>query len=335
MFIFRLYKERSMALRITTYYHPDDLPDLPEKSLFHSEAFFRLLIQTPGYTPCMLVAHEDGAYVGRLLYAVRKGRGCFSFFSKCTVYGCGDYVIDEQRASAVFDELLDYMTRTLPNTVSLVEFRNLENGLFGYKSFISNQYFPVKWLRIRNSVQKQRTGKWMSVSRRRQIRRALRAGVSMRVVSDEVEGSVAYRMLKRFYASKWHRYLPQEAFFKGLLTMMKERNVGKMIEVVYEGKVIGAAVCLYSSDTSYLFYSGGLRKTYAHLYPGVMAVWYAMTDAQCEGKRYLEFINAGLPYRRYGFRDFILRFGGQQLGSRRWYRLRWEWANRLFGLFYR
>ena len=72
-----------------------------------------------------------------------------------------------------------------------------------------------------------------------------------------------------------------------------------------------------------------MRKSYAWLYPGVLAVWNAMLYAREQGYAHFEFIDAGLPFRRYGFRDFILRFGGKQLRSRRWFRVRWEWLNRL------
>ena len=42
-----------------------------------------------------------------------------------------------------------------------------------------------------------------------------------------------------------------------------------------------------------------------------------------------DFINAGLPFKKYGYRDFILRFGGKQMSSRRWFKVRWKWLNRL------
>ena len=45
-----------MALRLSTYYHSEDIPALPGDNLFHSTELFRVLEQTPGYTPVMLVA---------------------------------------------------------------------------------------------------------------------------------------------------------------------------------------------------------------------------------------------------------------------------------------
>ena len=44
---------------------------------------------------------------------------------------------------------------------------------------------------------------------------------------------------------------------------------------------------------------------------------------------HFEFIEAGLPFKKFSYRDFILRFGGKQLSTRRWFKVRWNWLNRL------
>ena len=41
-----------------------------------------------------------------------------------------------------------------------------------------------------------------------------------------------------------------------------------------------------------------------------------------------------VPFKKYGFRDFILRFGGKQMSSRRWFHVRWNWLNRLLTKIY-
>ncbi len=54
-----------------------------------------------------------------------------------------------------------------------------------------------------------------------------------------------------------------------------------------------------------------MRKTYALQYPGILAVWKALDDAKQRGYRHLEFMDVGLPFRRHGYREFVLRFGGK------------------------
>ena len=72
-----------------------------------------------------------------------------------------------------------------------------------------------------------------------------------------------------------------------------------------------------------------MRKTYALQYPGILAVWKALQDAHQNGFRHMEFMDAGLPFKKHGYRDFVLRFGGKQSSTRRWFRFRWQWLNDL------
>ena len=72
-----------------------------------------------------------------------------------------------------------------------------------------------------------------------------------------------------------------------------------------------------------------IRKTYALQYPGILAVWKALDDAKQRGYRHLEFMDVGLPFRKHGYREFVLRFGGKQSSTRRWFRFRWNWLNRV------
>ena len=99
--------------------------------------------------------------------------------------------------------------------------------------------------------------------------------------------------------------------------------------VTYKDKVIGGSVCISSNNSAYLWFSGGMRKTYALQYPGILAVWQALRDAKERGYRHLEFMDVGLPFHKHGYREFVLRFGGKQISTRRWFRFRWEWLNRV------
>ena len=85
-----------------------------------------------------------------------------------------------------------------------------------------------------------------------------------------------------------------------------------MFLVKYKGKIIGGSICLFSKESAYLWFSGGMRKTYAFLYPGILAVWAPITYAHEKGYAHLEFMDAGLPFKKHGYRDFVLRFGGKQ-----------------------
>lgn len=56
-----------MPLKLTTYYKGKDIPDLPGKNTFHSKELFLIYEATPGYTPLLIVATENGKPMARLL----------------------------------------------------------------------------------------------------------------------------------------------------------------------------------------------------------------------------------------------------------------------------
>ena len=45
-----------------------------------------------------------------------------------------------------------------------------------------------------------------------------------------------------------------------------------MFLVKYKGKIIGGSICLFSKESAYLWFSGGMRKTCLSL-PIILAVW--------------------------------------------------------------
>lgn len=318
-----------MDIRLTTYYHAKDVPSLPGTNVFHSTALFQALEQTSGYQPVLLVAYEGDKVVGKLLCTTRSYFHITGLLKKTYVYGTGEYFKSSFRREQIFNEMLTYLTSTYREKSFLIEFRNLEEPLFGYRYFRQNGYFPIRWLRVRNSIHHHALDKWMSTSRKRQIQRGLKNGAVMDVARTSDDVYAFFSMLKKYYSSKINQYLPDIGFFLSLFSQPLRCEAGKIFLIRYKDKIIGGAVCLFSDDSAYLLFSGGMRKSYPLLYPGVLAVWNAMTYARRHGYGHFEFMDAGLPFKKYGFRDFILRFGGRQTSSRRWYRVRWPWLNRL------
>lgn len=322
---------RYMAIRLVTYEHSETLPQLPGKNVFHSVGLFRILERTSGYTPFMLVAFDGDRPIGKLLCVIRKSW----FIRECVIYDTGEYFDTDIRHDLIFDELLSYFTARNKDNFFLIEFRNLSEPLFGYRYFRKNGYFPIKRLRVINSIHHTTLDKWMGASRKRQIQQALKNGAVMGVAENKQQVQGLFRMLKNYYSSKVFKYFPGVDFFTSLLELGEEcGEMGKIFTVSYNGKIIGGSCCLFSDDTAFLLFSGGMRKSYPSLYPGVLAVWNAMLYSREKGYSHFEFIDAGLPFKKYGYRDFILRFGGKQLSTRRWYRLKWKWLNRIMEKIY-
>lgn len=321
-----------MALRLTTYYRGNEIPELQGGNTFHSKELFQIFEETPGYTPLLIVATEEGATVARLLAVVRKSIRLFppAFIKRCEVYGTGEYWVEEPQKEEIFGEMLEHLTTEVMRSSFLIEFRNLENAMFGYKYFRSNNYFSVNWLQVHNSLHNGiKVEARFSPSRLRQIKKGLKNNATVSEAHTIEEIRAFSRMLHHVYSSHIRKHFPSIVFFQHMDTRLIQSNHGKIFIVRYKDKIIGGSACIYSGENAYLWFSGGMRKTYALQYPGILAVWKALTDAQENGYRHLEFMDVGLPFKKHGYRDFVLRFGGKQSSTRRWFRFRWQWLNKL------
>lgn len=321
-----------MPLKLTSYYRGNEIPPLPGKNIFHSPELFRVYEATPGYTPVLVVGSREDKPVFRILAVCRKSIRLFppALIKRCEIYGTGELLDEGEDKDVLFKEVISHLTGELLPRCFFIEFRNLENSLFGYKHFRDCGYFPVNWLKVRNSLHSLKTPmERFSESRRRQIRKGLENGAVACEAANLEDISGFSRMLRKNYSAKIRKHLPAADFFRILFTLCGDQGIGKIFLVRYKEKIIGGSVCLYSEGNAYLFFSGGMRKSYAKQYPGVLSVWKALEDAYERGIDHLEFMDAGLPFKKHGYRDFILRFGGKQSSTRRWFRFRWNFLNKL------
>lgn len=324
-------------IRLMTYRSGSTLPPLPEHSLTHSSELFQVYGQTPGYTPILIVASIGDAPVAKLQAVIRQSARLFpsSLVKRCEIFGTGEYYDKTLSSDELFGLMLRHLTDEVLKDCFLIEFRNLPTSLFGYKHFRQNGYFPVNWVRVYNSLHSQLPEKRLEPFRLRQINRALKQGVIIREAETEAETNDFLRMLKKNYSSKLRKHFPDLQLFQLLTQKTFGRKTARVFLVMYRQKIIGGSFCMYSGDHAHLSFFGGLRKTYAWLHPHTLAVWAALTDAHRQGYTHFEFVDSGLPFKKMGYRNFILSFGGKQVSTRRWFRFRWEWLNKLAGWLYR
>jgi len=328
-----------MSLRIDIYNKGEEIPDVVERNIFHSKELFLIFEKTSGFKPFMFAVYDGERCLVRLLTYVQRDRSVFShsFVKRCVVYGCGDFAPDllPEEKDKAFEFLLNEFTQQMMKKAFVMEFRNLDNALFGYKAFHDNHFIPINWLRVRNSLHgNKNVDQRFSTSRLRQIRKGIKNGAVVEIAHKTDDVKAFAQMLKRVYSSHIRKYFPDKDFFHHLFDVWHNDGKTKIIIVRYKQKIIGGAVCLYSGENAYLWFSGGMRKTYPSQYPGVLSIWKALEDAQENGYQHFEFMDVGLPFRRHGFRDFVLRFGGKQSSTRRWFRFRWKWLNRFLDLLY-
>lgn len=320
-----------MAIRLTTYKKGSLIPPLPGNTLTHSTELFHVYGQTPGYSPILIVASQAERPIAKLLAVIRRSVRIFppSIIKRCEVFGDGEYFENSSNKEELFGMMLEHLTKDVLKDCFLIEIRNISSPLFGYRHFRQNGYFPINWLRIYNSLHSLPPLARIEPSRKRQINKAIRNGAYTQTAEKEEEKDAFLKILKRNYSSKIRKHFPDQQLFRLLTEQYPDKEAAKVFIVKYKGKVIGGSFCMFSGSRAYLCFSGGMHKTYPWLYPGVMAVWAAITYAYEKGYEHFEFVDAGLPFKKVGYRNFILSFGGKQVSTRRWFRFRWNWLNAL------
>ena len=114
-----------------------------------------------------------------------------------------------------------------------------------------------------------------------------------------------------------------------------ESGCGELFVTKYHGWVIGCAAVAYSEGDAYLWYSAFRRKTFHKLHPDTMVVWDVMKHAYDKGCQHMRFMDVGLPYGKNPYREFILKFGGKEQSTYRWFRFSIKWVNKLLAWIYR
>ena len=323
-------------IRLMTYRNGSAIPTLPEQSLSNSSELFQVYGQTPGYTPILVVASIDETPIAKLQAVIRRSVRIFppSLIKRCEIFGIGEYFNDTYSQEELFGLMLEHLTNEVLKDCFLIEFRNLPTALFGYKHFRHNGYFPINWIRVYNSLHNLSPEERLESKRKRQINRSFKYGVTLQEAQTEEDKKTFLQLLKLHYSSKLRKHFPDTKLFQLLTQGSTTGNISRIFTVKYKNRIIGGSFCMYSCDRAYLCFSFGLRKTFAWLHPNSMAIWAALTDAYQKGYQHFEFIDAGLPYQKVGYRNFILSFGGKQVSTRRWFRFRWEWLNKLFTRLY-
>lgn len=314
--------------------HEETLPDIDDTNFFHSRQLFLLARHTPRQKPYMAVAEDEaGRTLAHMLAIVRYRTSWFPpyFFMHCRILGEGVYSDEVKERSEVFGMMLDSLRRRLSNHVLYLEVSHLSQKMFGYREFRQQQFFPVHWLSIHNSLHSRTPEERITKRLQQRIDRAYEKGVMTKEVEDEAEFEAFNKLLRQHNLLKPRRYIPDPQFFREMV----KGGFGRLFIVKYKQHVIGCSACAYSGDNAYLWYSAYLRKSYVFLHPDILTIWHTIKDSHRRGYQHIFFLDVGLPFSRNPYREFILRFGGKPVSTYRWFRFSIRWLNRLLSWIYR
>jgi hypothetical protein len=324
-------------LKVHIYSKGDLLPEMTCRNYFHSAALFHICEQTPRLRPYMVVVkRKDGTTVSHMLAMIRYRSSLFPpyLYMHCRVYGEGEYEECEEydgQQDELFGMMLESLTHKLQQWTLYIEVSELSSKMFGYRRFRQQKFFPVHWMQIHNSLHSRAPQERISEKMMQRIEQAQGRGARTKEVETEEEFRQFMRLLRSHHWLKPKRYIPDDKLF---YLLWKGQN-GRLFVTKYHNRVIGCCACAYSEGNAYMWYTAFRRKSYLRLHPDEVTVWHALQHAYEQKYEHMRFMDAGLPFRRNSFREFILSFGGKPVSTYRWFRCNVGWVNRLLSWIYK
>ncbi|SHL22531.1 Acetyltransferase (GNAT) domain-containing protein [Xylanibacter ruminicola] len=309
------------------------MPELHKGSYFHSRELMEVLEQVPRQRPYMVVVtDEEGRELSHMLGIVRYRTLILPpyLLIHCRILGEGVYA-DPTTKDQLLGEMLNTLTHKLDNRVLYIEVSNMSQKMMGYKQLRQAGYYPVNWMSIHNSLHRHAPEERITEKLQRRIDQAHERGVRTELVKTEDDFKAFSRLLRKHHIMKPKRYIPDDIFFKKAM----DQDGAELFVTKYHGWVIACAAVAYSEGDAYLWYSAFRRKTFHKLHPDTMVVWDVMKHAYEKGCQHMRFMDVGLPYGKNPYREFILRFGGKEQSTYRWFRFSIRWVNKLLAWIYR
>ncbi len=325
------------GINIKIFTKSKDLPEMTCKNFFHSKELFSIIENTPRLTPYMVVAYDSSMHVLAHLLAHLCNRSSLFplyFYVHGRVYGIGDYEkgIENQDKEEIFGMMLNQLTRRFRRHLCLyVEFSDITPKMFGYRFFRNNEYFPVPWQEIHNSLHNKAPKERLSEKQLRRIEKLEHLGVQSKSITTEEEFKHFYKLLHSFYQVKFSRFIPPREQFIQLWKSYKAH----LLVTTYKNKIIGGCVLAFSEQDAYLWYLASQKKRYAWLHPNTIMVWNAIKYAYEHHYNHIDFIDIGAPNHSNRRRKFYLSFGGKPISKYRWFRISIPWINNLCSWWYR
>ena len=320
-----------MKYSVKTCYRKEELPAMEEQNFFHCASSFDWYNNSPTYTPFMLVAYDGEKPVAAMFAIIMRFnrflRG--SLFKRCFITQQPSFFDESHSQIDIFQALITHLVQEVKHKVILIRYDNLGNAIFGYKGFRENNFFSVKWINIRNSLQRKRKI-WdqLSASRKNQVNKAMKKGVMMEELVDENKLPEIYKLIQHTNHSKLSHRFPPYKYFENFFCHYIRKGKGKILLSRYQGKIIGGVVLGFEkNNTVYCLYYWGKSKRYQTLHPTIFTLFSAMKMAEEQGFYYFDFMDVGFLHKHAGRSRFLLQFGGKQRATRRWYRFNWGLLN--------
>ncbi len=319
-----------MKYQTEIYYDKKNLPPIEDCRFFHYSSSFDWYGNISYYKPLMVVVYEGSKPIAAMFALImRINRFLYgSAFKRCYISQKPSFFKENTNEIEVFDLLISALVKEIENKVFFIEYRNINNAVFGYKGFRENGFYSVKWINVANSLQKKRSV-WnqLSSSRKNQVNKAKRKGVTIGEVTCKEELLEIYNLIYKSKNWKYYNRFPPYQYFKNFLEFYIVNGKGKILVSRYKEKIIGGVILGFQKNKVFVLYYWGKEKSYKTLYPSVYTLYSAMELAERNNFELFDFMDSGYLNVNAGRPRFLLQFGGKSRATRRWYRFNWKLFN--------
>lgn len=326
-------------MRIEIFTKSEQIPELIDGSVLHSVLTFRSYERNRTCKPYMFVAYDDnGKELGHILVIKRRR---FTILPPMLTFwyiinGEGAYSSHCANREELFTIFLEKVLDMFDFRHTFIKVQNIEDSRFAYGALREHGFVPMRDQRMYISLHSKAPQERLTRAYRAHIRKAENNEVAYHRATTQKDINEGIQLLHNYYISKTRR-LPSRDSLNTMLHntdgTLSER--AKMFIVTYKGKAIGSSFCLYDNERAYLAYSCGLRKSHPMQYPGIMAIWAALSDAYKQGFAHFEFLEVrALSRINQKFISTLLNYGGKQKGTLRWFHFKWQWLNKILRAIY-
>ena len=283
----------------------------PQGNIFQTPAMFQVYRETINFEPVIISAVDrEGAIQGLILAVViKEHRGWMGRFSERAIVSGGPLT---SGGIEILHFLLSAFNEIIKAKAIYSEYRNLwawdkdQLSVFEKHGFTYEEH-----LDIIHDLSPDLESQYSRVhkGRRKNINRALRAGVVMKEIETEGELSEAINIILDNY-KKLRIPLPDASLFSSAFKYLVPEGKARFFIAIFDEVIIGARFVLCFGGMIYDWYAGS-RDDYLDKRPNDLLPWKVMEWGHKDGFVKFDFGGAGRPDVDYGVRDYKMKFGGE------------------------
>jgi len=154
---------------------------------------------------------------------------------------------------------------------------------------------------------------WRALTRERRkgIRKADEAGLTVRDAHSDSDIELMYRMLRQT-AGRHRIPMQHRSLFLAVREILAKSGKARLVFAFADGEAVACRVVLAWGDRLYDWYAGSHRRGYL-IHANEWLVWRLMEWGHEKGLQVLDFGGAGDPAHAYGPREFKRRFNGTEI----------------------